>query len=561
MKPEESKELAVLAEFPDMNPGPVCRLDRSGNVILANTAATKLFGERELRGKSWRALCPGLSDHVWSRVLTSIEPLQHEEDFGGLCVLFTHVRSSSGETIFAFGSDVTTLRQAERKLAEVARFPDMNPGPVLKMDQRGLVLLANEAARRTFTDDVVGQSWLEVCPGVTPAIWKAFLDTEDPIHHEANVQGCVFVFTHRCDRSAKLVFAFGADITQQKLAEKALRQSEKLATLGTLAAGIAHELNNPAAATRRAANQLREAVARLEQAVHALDTDAFSPYARERLRALEKRAQECASQPDDHNPVSRADLEAAVERWLDERSVPEPWEMAPALVAQKFTPAALSDLELSFTGIGLLRVLQWVSSAFPVYRLLHEVSQGSERISEIVDAMKGYTYVGQAPIRMIDIHEGLDNTLVILRGKLKAGITVKREYQPDIPAICAYGSELNQVWTNLLDNAAEALGGSGEITIRTKVEAGWVLVYIEDNGPGIPENVQSRIFDPFFTTKEPGKGTGLGLSTTYSIIHDMHRGTISLVSRPGSTVFTVKLLIENPELERDQRHEQFVPRN
>jgi signal transduction histidine kinase len=181
-----------------------------------------------------------------------------------------------------------------------------------------------------------------------------------------------------------------------------------------------------------------------------------------------------------------------------------------------------------------------------VYTLLHEIGQGSARLSEIVGAVKGYSYLGQAPVQAVDPHEGLENTLVILRSKLTAGIHVRRDYGADVPKIQAYGSELNQVWTNLLDNAIDAMGGTGEITIRTRRQGAWVVVEIEDDGPGIPDQIQNRIFDPFFTTKEPGKGTGLGLSLSHRIITQQHKGEIRVESQPGRTRFTVKLPIELP---------------
>ena len=186
-----------------------------------------------------------------------------------------------------------------------------------------------------------------------------------------------------------------------------------------------------------------------------------------------------------------------------------------------------------------------LTTVFRVHTLSYEIGQGSARISEIVGALKSYSYLGQAPVQAVDLHEGLDNTLVILRNKLKVGIRVHRDYGADVPRVPAYGSELNQVWTNLLDNAADAMGGKGEITIRTRREPGWAVVEICDNGPGIPQSVQARIFDPFFTTKAPGKGMGLGLSTSYSIITDKHKGTVSVASRPGRTWFTVRLPLQS----------------
>jgi signal transduction histidine kinase len=184
-----------------------------------------------------------------------------------------------------------------------------------------------------------------------------------------------------------------------------------------------------------------------------------------------------------------------------------------------------------------------------VHALANEIGQGSGRISEIVQAMKTYSYLGQAPVQAVDVHEALDSTLVILRNKLKTGIEVHREYEPNLPAVAAYGSELNQVWTNLLDNAADAMGGHGNVIIRTRLDGDHVVVEIEDDGPGVPEGIQHQVFDPFFTTKEPGKGTGLGLSTSYSIVTEKHHGLMTLHSRPGSTTFSVRLPIDAPRQE------------
>jgi signal transduction histidine kinase len=328
--------------------------------------------------------------------------------------------------------------------------------------------------------------------------------------------------------------------------EMMLRQSEKLATLGTLAAGIAHELNNPAAATRRAAEQLRDTSSRLEDAGVRLRSLTLSAAAQAALRTLQQQARQHAAAPIDLDPLGRADREAAVEEWLEERGIGEPWRLAAPLAEQGFDPAALSRLAALLEGEALSSALDWVASLFPVYILLNEIGQGSARISEIVGALKSYAYLGQAPAQSVDLREGLDNTLVILRNKLKAGISVHRDYSPDLPKVPAYGSELNQVWTNLIDNAADAMDGKGEITIRTRRENGWAVVEIEDNGPGIPAEIAPKIFDPFFTTKPPGKGTGLGLSTSHSIITQKHKGKIRVESRPGSTRFTVKLPIEAP---------------
>ena len=328
--------------------------------------------------------------------------------------------------------------------------------------------------------------------------------------------------------------------------ELMLRQSEKLATLGTLAAGIAHELNNPAAATQRAAEQLREVSSRLEEASLRLRTLHLTPAAQEALRSLQEQARERARAPSDLDALGRADREAEVERWLDEQGLRDPWLLAPSLADQGLDPAALSRLAAVLQGEALSAALEWVARLFAAHTLLYEIGQGSARISELVGALKSYSYLGQAPAQSVDLREGLDNTLVIMRGKLREGISVHRDYAPDVPKVPAYGSELNQVWTNLLDNAADAMDGKGEINIRTRRENGWAVVEIEDNGPGIPEEIAPKIFDPFFTTKPPGKGTGLGLSTSFSIVTQRHKGEIRVASRPGSTRFTVRLPIESP---------------
>jgi signal transduction histidine kinase len=326
--------------------------------------------------------------------------------------------------------------------------------------------------------------------------------------------------------------------------EVMLRQSEKLATLGKLSAGMAHELNNPAAAAQRGAGQLPLAIADLQQNYLKLDELDFTTSQLESLLALDKLAQESAKHPNDLDPLTRSDLEYDLENWLDEQGVQNPWEVAPTLVNLGYDRSKLASVVADFTPAQFLTLVNWLNCTYTIYSLLDEISEGTGRISEIVKALKTYSYMDQAPTQTVDIHEGLDNTLVILRSKLKQGITVNRQYADDIPPIQAYGSELNQVWTNIIDNAIDAMNGQGEITIQTSYDDQWVIVEITDNGPGIPEEIHANLFDPFFTTKQPGEGTGLGLNISHNIIVQKHKGRIDLDSHPGKTSFEVRLPID-----------------
>ena len=215
--------------------------------------------------------------------------------------------------------------------------------------------------------------------------------------------------------------------------------------------------------------------------------------------------------------------------------------MAPALANLGYDSAGLDRLSEGFDAEQLATVVDWLNCTYISYSLLEQIGHGTERISEIVAALKSYTYMDQAPVQEVDVRAGLDSTLVMLQSKLKQGVTVRREYAADMPFIPAYGSELNQVWTNIIDNTVDTMRGQGELTVRASYDDRWVLVEVEDNGPGIPEEILPRIFDPFYTTKAPGQGTGMGLSISHNIVVQKHGGQIDARSRPGSTVFSVRL--------------------
>ena len=325
-----------------------------------------------------------------------------------------------------------------------------------------------------------------------------------------------------------------------------LRQSEKMAQLGTLTAGVAHELNNPAAAVQRGASQLADALADLLAAERALVEPLATPSFALTIDALRTAVRASADRLSDLDALTRGDREEQVEAWLDGRQVADAVELAPTLVTLDYDVDKLDRLAADVGAANLPAVARWLAATHLVWNRLAEVAQGAGRISEIVKALKGYAYLDQAPVQEVDVHEGIDSTLVILRHKLKAGIHVVRDYAPDLPRISAWGSELNQVWTNILDNAADALAdrvkdGSARDHHPHPVRAGLRRRGDQRQRPRHPARHPGPDLRAFFTTKPPGKGTGLGLDISYRIVVHRHRGDLRVSSRPGDTTFTIRL--------------------
>lgn len=546
---QQRAELAEMARFPDMNPGPVVRFGADGAIVLANPAARKLFGMGSLVGRNWFEICPGMSPDLQESILTAQRATHHEAALGERFIIFTHTPPTDAGNYFVYGADVTDRKAAEEELAarnaqiaEMAKFPDMNPGPVIRFIEDGTIRLANRAAQALFErESLVGLRWQDVCPGMTGALWKRIRDTDRNVTHETRVGERTLLFTHTPRTEAGNSFVYGSDITEQKAAERLLAQSEKMATLGTLSAGVAHELNNPAAAALRGAQHLKAAFTDFQRTMVQVGRLEMQESEYQRLLELDALARQRAADVSTLSAVQRMDLEEELQAWLDDHGITSGYEWIDEYVDASLSVDELDALAADIPGHHLDVVLCALARSLAVYRLLQEINHGTDRITSIVGALKEYSYLDQAPIQDVDVNQGVRNTLIILNAKLKEGVEVNQALAGDLPHIHAFGSELNQVWTNLIDNAIAAMEGQGHLNIRSREEEGGVCVEIEDSGPGVPDAIQHRIFDAFFTTKPPGSGTGLGLHTCYSIVVNKHGGKLTFTSSPGKTCFRVWL--------------------
>jgi signal transduction histidine kinase len=316
------------------------------------------------------------------------------------------------------------------------------------------------------------------------------------------------------------------------------RQRESLIALGRLAAGLAHEINNPASATARSVDALQETCDTLLESLVQLAERSLTA---EQFVAIDSLRREIDPSAAGTGSIAVADREDALTDWLDARGVEAAWRVAPALAAAGVDVEWCERAARVLEGATLEPGLEWVAGTLTMRTLLAEAKESTRRISNLVEAVKSYSQLDRAPVQLIDVADGIDSTLVMLAHALGDGIEVVRDYGADVPQIEANPGELNQVWTNLIDNAVDAMGGSGTLRITTRVDGDDVVVEIADTGAGMPPAVQARAFEPFFTTKEVGKGTGLGLDISRRIVVERHRGDITITSQPGETVFTVRL--------------------
>jgi signal transduction histidine kinase len=433
---------------------------------------------------------------------------------------------------------------------EVAQPLDAEPGDILEeqgTEPRGLLLLLQGSARAIMfvgaRSEPVGRQEAPTWMGAIAVL------TGGPLFVRMQAETACRLARIEADDFRRLIFAQPAvhRRVMQQVAPVMSRVTgieqhrERLASLGTMAAGLAHELNNPAAAARRSAAEMTEALAVISSALARFVESGIERAEAEQLLALQQQALAQAADATDRSTLQAADAEDDMLERLEALGIPEPWRLAEALSSAGLDQAWLDEIA-RLAGPATAAALRWVTASLTAGRLAAELQDSTDRISALVTAIKDYSYMDRGSLIEIDLHEGLDSTLTMLGFKLKhATVDLRRDYDRALPKLMVHGSELNQVWTNLLDNAIDAVGEKGTITIASHADGNCAVVEITDDGPGIPPDTLERIFDPFFTTKEVGHGTGLGLATARGIVVDRLDGSLTVESQPGRTTFRVRL--------------------
>ena len=423
------------------------------------------------------------------------------------------------------------------------------------------VLLDGEVAlsRLVGGDDVETNRTNQI--GVYSGAWQAYLGDRVPQVYNNSMRAVVpsRFFVLDAEKLAEMMrewfpmalhmlegLFFGIQNVQQTVAQR-----ERLLALGSLSAGLTHELNNPAAAAVRATSSLRDRVAGMR---HKLGLIAMGPYDRETLATLircQEDAVERVAKAAPMTPMEASDREDEIVDWLEAHDIAGGWDIAPTFVQAGLDVPWLDQVATTVDQQTLEGAVRWLNYTLESELLMNEIEDSTTRISTLVAAAKQYSQMDRAPFQTVDVHELLDSTLLMLGRKIGDKITVVKEYDRALPPVPAYAAELNQVWTNLIDNAVAAMEGEGTLTIRTNRDDGWAVISICDDGPGVPEDIRARIFEPFFTTKPVGEGTGLGLDISWRIVINKHHGDLSLESVPGDTRFIVRLPLDPPRDDAD----------
>ena len=349
-----------------------------------------------------------------------------------------------------------------------------------------------------------------------------------PVEHDGEMVGCVVTFV---------------DITERLKQDEELRQTEKMAALGKLAAGLAHELNNPAAAASMASRQLLESLGDLQSATIELTRVGIDHQLWESLVEWDRILQNRSSEATNFTALELSDHEDELLDWLDDHGVEDGWDFSGTLAVAGIHPDDLEKIAATVPKDTLGEAISWLTKSFTAQDLAKAIVLSASSISKLVNAAKSFPFMDRDAVQNVDVHQGVEDTITILGNRLKQGIEVVRVFDQELPRVMAPGSELNQVWVNLLDNFKDALGNKGTITISTRQEDGNIVVEIADNGSGIPQEIQPHIFDPFFTTKDVGEGTGLGLDVVRRIITVRCQGEVGFESGTAGTAFWVKLPI------------------
>jgi len=450
-------------------------------------------------------------------------------------------------------------------LCREGRVETFEPGPVYTEGDPATcfyVLLEGTLVlmRRVGSDDIEVNRTSD--PGVYAGAFQSYLGERAPKNYNSSLRVTVpsrfFVLDAGC--FAQLMtewFPLAVHLLEgaffgSKAANQAVSQRERLLALGSLSAGLTHELNNPAAAAVSATSALRERVAGMRHKLGILTKQPYHQETLEHLIDLQERAVERVAKAPALGPMEASDAEDAVSDWLDGYGIQGSWNLAPVLVQAGLDTEWLDQVAGLVETDDLEGAIRWLTYTVETETLMNEIQDSTGRIMHLVGAAKQYSQLDRAPYQEIDVHDLLDSTLLMLAGKIGKGIKVVKDYDRTLPKIPAYAAELNQVWTNLIDNAVSAMGGQGTLTVRTAMDRDKLLVEFGDTGPGVPKDIQPRIFEPFFTTKPVGEGTGLGLDISWRIVVKKHHGEINLVSEPGDTRFRVWLPLTAPDPDRQE---------